>query len=356
MAATLLMLALAPTAASADGLPVISLDTTRTGITSSDGMASYFAMPEEGSTDLIGVNGEGEGERLRQLQLRGTLAVPGIAWDGTTSGLSADGKTLVLIEPRRSFPRRETRFAVIGTSTDRLRKIKEIDLRGDYSFDAISPDGSIIYLIHYFNRRDPSRYEVISYETISGEMSKVLDSSVTEIAMRGFPQTRATGPSGRWEYTLYDGNRELPFVHALDTVEGTSVCVGLDHLAGKNMAGAAMELDPAGKISIANRRDKLVAEMDTSTWKVSDPRANAAVAAGGPPDDVGGGFTRGDWALATMLLVGLGGFVAFGLLRLSRRQRWEPELPDDPFAGAPGVEASHAAGADDAPEGATMDR
>ena len=50
--------------------------------------------------------------------------------------------------------------------------------------------------------------------------------------MRGQPLSRAMSPDGRWAYTLYDGNGETPFVHALDTSRATARCIDLDAIGG----------------------------------------------------------------------------------------------------------------------------
>jgi hypothetical protein len=49
--------------------------------------------------------------------------------------------------------------------------------------------------------------------------------------MAGLPLSRASSPDGRWAYTLYDADGGEPFVHALDTVGRTAVCIDLPQLA-----------------------------------------------------------------------------------------------------------------------------
>lgn len=291
-------------------------DTRASGVASADGTTSFFALPDGGRTQLLRIDRHDGEQRLRRLRIDGDLMVPAVAVDGTTGGLSSDGGTLVLVERAPVIGRGQTRMTLIDTSDELKLKVSgRIRLKGDYSFDAISPDGSNLYLTHHTDSRDRRVYEVVSYDVGTGAMSEVLDSSVAEITMRGFPQTRATGHDGRWEYTLYDGSLELPFVHALDTVEGTAVCVGLDHLAGKNVAGASIEVGPSGVLSIANRRERPLAEIDASDWRVSDPRSTAAV---GSPRDAAGAFTRADWAVGAALLAGLGGLFGFWRATMDR--------------------------------------
>ncbi len=92
--------------------------------------------------------------------------IPAVALDGSPGGLSADGTTLVLIQPRKRFPQRETHLAILDAQSLVLRE--RLTLRGDFSFDAISPDGSHIYLIQYLSPRDPTEYAVRAYDAVAG--------------------------------------------------------------------------------------------------------------------------------------------------------------------------------------------
>ena len=107
------------------------------------------------------------GGPLRERRLRGWFSIPAVAYDGSPSGLSADGRTLVLISPRTRFPRRRTTFAVVDTR--RLRVRRRVALRGDFSFDAISPDGRTLYLIEYSPARLP-KYAVRAYDLRAGRL------------------------------------------------------------------------------------------------------------------------------------------------------------------------------------------
>lgn len=306
----LLLLAMAaPTAsASGDGLPVINLDTSRVGVGSADGGTHFYALKRQDGTELLRTRTEVPGNSLDSLILNGTLAVPGVAWDATTSGLSADGATLVLIEPRKDFPRSATRFAVIDAERMKLRETFTLD--GDYSFDALSPDGSSMYLIHYTNPRDPRRYEVRAYDLVAGKMQPdpVLDTRTAPVAMRGFPITRSTSPDGRWEYTLYDGGGGTPFVHALDTVAATSVCVNVDQLQGaRNLFATRLAVSDDGSTITVGPPRKVKASIATGSWAVTDLTAATA-----PPPGPDGGGIPAWWALpgAALALLAVGTGIA----------------------------------------------
>jgi protein MpaA len=187
----------------------------------------------------------------RWWQIGGDYDVPAVDYNGTGGGLSADGKTLVLSHfafDSPDYPPKTTRLAVLDTDLRPQRHLRagqqrppsvfrSIELRGHYAFDAISPDGSTIYLIHHFpNLSGPSyltHYEVRAYDVKSRRLlpEPIVDPEEPQERMEGLPLYRAMSPDGRWAYTLYDGNGKEPFIHALDTVAGRAVCIDLPQLA-----------------------------------------------------------------------------------------------------------------------------
>lgn len=327
----------APSVVGADGLPIANVNTTRTGISDRDGLVNYFAVPAPGDADrtqLLRVADEPDenGRALTTRTLEGTLAVPGVAWDGTTSGLTSLGGRLVLIEPRESFPRRSTRLVMVDTTS--LRTVAELDLEGDYSFDAVSPDGGLIYLIHYLDPRDPSLYEVRAWDVAAERMlpEPIIDRRTAPEVMRGYPMTRATSPDGEWEYTLYDGGGSKPFVHALNTASKTALCIDLPSLDGRAVWNYGLEPSPDGSaVGILNRKGVEVASFTTSDWVATEsvPRVSSDEEDAGSADDRDAGEGALAWIVAGGALLVV--VVASWLLRRWRRQRARKELPPDPF-------------------------
>ncbi len=192
-----------------------------------------------------------DGRVDRWWQLEGGYDVPAVDYNGTGGGLSADGKRLVLSHfafDSPVYPPKTTRVAILDTDLRPQRHLQagqrrppsvfgSIELRGHFAFDAISPDGSTIYLIHHFaNLTGPSyitRYEVRAYDVESDRLlpEPIVDPDEPEERMEGLPLYRAMSPDGRWAYTLYDGNGKEPFIHALDTVAGRAACIDLPQLA-----------------------------------------------------------------------------------------------------------------------------
>ena len=139
-----------------------------------------------------------------------------MAFDGATTGLSADGRVLVLARPDSSFPPAETRLAVLDARALAMRR--EIALPGFFTMDAISPDGRWVYLIQYAGQ-DVLDYRVRALDTTTGQLASgsVVDPRQPGEQMGGLPFTRSVSRDGRWAYTLYGGGEET-FIHALDTV------------------------------------------------------------------------------------------------------------------------------------------
>ena len=228
----LLALSVLAGSARADGLPVLGVDVGAEGVTTEAAAVRYVTIPD-GRVTIVAQTARSGGQIVGLTRLRGSFTVPAVAYDGSASGLSADGRVLVLIEPRQSFPRADTTFAVLDAP--RLRDTRVFTLRGDFSFDALSPDGSTMFLIQYVDPSDPDRYAVRAYDLSAGRLlaKPVVDPHEQGAAMRGKPLTRTTSADGRWAYTLYDGGGGTPFVHALDTAGRTAHCVDLPQLAGR---------------------------------------------------------------------------------------------------------------------------
>ena len=151
--------------ASADGLPVLGVDVGSKGVTVPGAAARYVTLWSGPKTTVVARVRRNGGRVDRSRLLEGTFTIPAVAYDSSASGLSADGKVLVLIQPRVSFPRARTSFAVLDAR--HLRVVKVLRLQGDFSFDAISPSGDRIYLIQYLSANDPTKYAVRAFDVRS---------------------------------------------------------------------------------------------------------------------------------------------------------------------------------------------
>src|SRR5689334_24409599 len=96
----------------ADGLPVLGVDVGSRGVAARVAPVRYVTLPS-GRNTIVARTGTAGGRVLRHNEIQGTFTIPAVAYDGSADGLSADGRTLVLIEPRVAFPRERTTLAVV---------------------------------------------------------------------------------------------------------------------------------------------------------------------------------------------------------------------------------------------------
>ena len=322
----LLASALAPAGAWADGLPVPGgVDTTNQGVISSTGAQRFLAFPHGGSTLLERV-ATGSGQVMGSTWLKGIYSVPGVTVNGDTSGISENGRSLVLIRPRIGFPQNETVMALIDPSS--LKVERRISLDGDYSFDAISPDGRTAYLIQYPDPRDRTAYRLRTFDLQRGRLApgSLLPQNDPEEEMRGFPLRRVSGEGGRWQYTLYDGGLTYygpkqagkPFVHAIDTVGRRTLCIDLDWIPAGALNRVELRLSGSGDaVEIVDPAVGVLGAIDTATGVATETSA--------PDAEVSADVAKGGHATLAIVAIVLGaaGLVggAIRFLSSSRRRR-----------------------------------
>jgi hypothetical protein len=146
--------------------------------------------------------------------------------------------------------------------------VRAVELSGSWAYDAVSPDGSSIYLVEYLSAGQSPHYRVRSLDTATGQLDPdpVVDRREDEVAMRGQPVTRRVSDHGRWAYTLYARGGQGPFVHALDTVEREAYCVDLPLARLGQIEQMALRLrgGRAGELRVQNGKTVL-AIVDTKT-------------------------------------------------------------------------------------------
>lgn len=209
---------------------------------------------------MSGLAGDGAG---RVLRLDGRFALP-VVVDGGTEGLSHDGSTLVLQGPRSEA---NTRFAVLDGRL--AAPARFVDLKGDFSYDAISPDGSVLYLIEHLPPEGSDHYAVRALDVAAGRLRDgvIVDKRTPGEAMTGRPLARATSPDGAVVATLYLRASGEPFVHLLEAVDGWALCADLPHGAG-----------PGWRLAFTNGRFVVTDPRGSSRFAVDPQSADAAPA------------------------------------------------------------------------------
>jgi hypothetical protein len=209
--------------------------------------------------------------------VKGTWGVPLIGFDGSTGGLSTDGSTLVLGDANPAFGpngvRKSSSFVVVDPR--RLTERMRFSLTGDFSFDALSPNGETLFLIQHVSTTDLSRYIVRAYDLQAGRLlaGRIADKAQRGWVMTGYAVTRTTSADGRWVYTLYRLDGGYPFVHALDTVNRQAHCIGVPWTGSQdNLAFLRLSLRESGRrLDIHWRDGTLVASIDSRTFRLSPP-------------------------------------------------------------------------------------
>jgi hypothetical protein len=307
----------APEVGSAAGGPVGVIQGH--GVSAPGSTVSYVAVGA--GRDTVVRSARAGGTSGQSTRLAGRFGVPAAANDGSTTGLSADGRTLVLARMVSRFPPSRTTLIVLGTRGLVVRA--RIALRGYYAVDAISPAGRWLYLIHYVSpNRDTLRYEVRAYDVSRRQLMRrpVIDPRDHGEAMLGLAITRAVSADGRWAYTLYDRPRSTPFIHALDTERRVAVCVDLPGIPQQEVFSARLSLTNGGGSLRVEGSGAPLAVVNTRTFVVHTPAPGRLPS--GPRRTSTGSSSRGDggwWALGSALVAALGAATVLG--RRSRSAR-----------------------------------
>jgi hypothetical protein len=279
------------------------------GISSRDGF-HYVALPAGKGRTLVEKIDVAHARVFWWMQLDGSWGTPTVGNAGITGqGLSRDGRTLVLASMSGPFAS-PSKFLIVDPH--RMKILRIVALRGSFSFDALSPNGSRMYLIQYTHTasNDLSQYIVRGYDMRKNRLlpGKIADRSEDEETMAGYAQTRTTSVDGRWVYTLYQKPSGEPFVHALDTVRAAAYCIDLPSSPATNQAlyNLVLSLRNHGRtLAVHWRSGRPWLNVAVGSWKVSYPSA------GFPWKWVGAGI-GGGLALLTA-----------GALLLRRRRRQE---------------------------------
>jgi hypothetical protein len=210
-----------------------------------------------------------DGQLWSYVDILGAYGIPSITYGTGGDSLSQDGRTLVLgqvgVAPTSGF-------LIYNTKT--LRMTDSVALPGQFSFDALSPDASRMYVIQHLDAKygDYAHYVVRAVDLTTNKLlpGRIADHAQKSWVMDGFPVTRTTSPGGRWVYTLYqNGGNGYPFIHALDTVRGVAHCIGLPMTNGLYNLQLSLHGRTLAVHWLSGRPWKNV---NTATWAVTAAR------------------------------------------------------------------------------------
>jgi hypothetical protein len=278
------------------------------GVASHDGAFHYVAVPDGTSGTLLEKIEVAHGQVYVVDALPGSWGIPTIGNGAETGqGLSRDGHTLVLASTSGPFGS-PSKFLVVDPTRGKV--LRTLTLLGSFSFDALSPDASRMYLIQYTHgtSNDLSHYIVRDYDLRTNRLlpGKIADRSEDEKTMAGYAMTRTTSADGRWVYTLYQKPSGEPFVHALDTVGAAAYCIDLP--ANRGLYNIVLSPRNGGRtLAVHWRSGRPWLQVAVGTWEISYPRA---------------GFP---WAWAGAAIGGALALLVAGALLLRRRRSKEVE-------------------------------
>ena len=255
-------------------------------VASPDGSV-YYALEGSAPTTLRWTDAK-TGRAITQLTLAGAYAFANEAGPAP-AGFSPNGRWLVLVGESGA----KSSFAIVDTSLVRLAAFAEVP--GPFTYDAISDDGSSLYLIERITpeaaRQLPGvnatyGYRVRVYDVPAGKMSETLVVDVKLAAqtdgnnaetrldgiMSGIYQSSVPSRDGRWNFSFYYNPTRGPFIHVLHLDSRSAFCIlDLPLVSGgfEKRLGWSLALTPSGKTLYAvNGPLGLVSVIDATTLKV----------------------------------------------------------------------------------------
>jgi hypothetical protein len=228
-----------------------------------DGSARY-AVSKSGADTRLQAIGTKDGSILRTTTISGAFGIPTLIPSGTGLGMFRDGSSFVL----QSFANeKSTSFALINTRDLSVRQ--SVSLPGSFAFDAVSPDGTRLYLIQHTSA-DFQHYVVRAYDLGAATLlpGRIADKTQKSWVMQGWPASRVESAGGRWVYTLYSNPGGFPFVHALDTVKGVAHCVGFAWTGSQDPLASYRLRVRGNKLLVLRNNLTVYRAIDRTTWAV----------------------------------------------------------------------------------------
>jgi hypothetical protein len=236
------------------------------GVTSFDGAMHYVAQNAVGKTTKLQALRGVERTLVMSKTIDGTFGVPILA-DQYSDAVFRDGSAFV-VQNVGYGPHSE--FRIVNTADLTIKNA--ISLDGTFSYDALSPDGKVLYLTQHTSADDVTHYVVRAYDLDSNTLrpGRIADKAQRGWVMQGFPAKRTATKDGRWVYTMYANPSGYPFVHALDTVNGVAHCVGFARPPGGDGAIFNGKLVLKGsKLQIRAQGGSLWRVINLKNWRVT---------------------------------------------------------------------------------------
>jgi protein MpaA len=202
----------------------------------------------------------------RRWLLPGAWHLSAPAYDREGTGLAAHAPVLVVKRygmPRHAGLRSHTDLTFLFTGPYRPHgsaPIRPATLPGDYTVQAVSPDGEFVYLSHNLSLNSPRgpRFTLVPYSVRAHMLLPGNDIRANGEILSGSAIARTQDVSGHRVYTLYAdplGRRGRFYVLALDTVHAGLAAVELPQLRDtENPLLLDLHLSPSGHVLAIRKR------------------------------------------------------------------------------------------------------
>ena len=214
------------------------------------------------------------GRTVARRALAGKLGIPLATFAGPSDARWQRGRRVLLATSVYDDPR-VTTFVVLDTRT--LRPLRTVRVRGAFAYDALSPDGRVLYAVQFRNGLGTT-YVVRSVSLVTGRLypGAIVDKTEPDELMTGLPVARTRSADRGRVYTLYVGGASHAFVHALDTREGAARCIDLPwHGSTQNGLDTTRLTIDAGALVLRQPGVGVLARVDLRTFRVAVERSPA---------------------------------------------------------------------------------
>lgn len=202
------------------------------GVPAPDWSTTYTVQHAGGNTTVQAVD-LASGRVEHTATFAGTFDSPdGGSWP-LPGGLSPNGHWLAL--QHDPTEREQTAYAGAGQWQSQFVVLptafgqppRRIDLAGNFTIDAVSDDGTSLYLIETVpNASVPDQYRVRRYDLAQSTLQPgaIVDKTGTDV-MSGTRHAAVPSRDGHWLFSLYVGARSGPFIHALNLTDRYARCI-----------------------------------------------------------------------------------------------------------------------------------
>lgn len=304
------------------------------------------------------------GQTLRETTVPGRYTLPEEGIGAALGGLSPNGRWLAIggksgIEVGTDNAAHErSRLVVLDTAF--TQKLKQIELDGNFTFDALSNDGTSLYLIETLPENPTNTpgigYKVRLYNLATGRLEPgvVVDKTAIAQTMSGVRQSALPSPDGQWVYSLYLNEAGGPFIHMLNLNGRFAICVFLPKTGKedweKQLLWSLAQSRDGKHLYAVNGALGIVADVDPAQLRIRRTGAFPIPAASQPgilarigvwlmPQASAKRILTGGAALApdgkTLFVIAEQGFFAIDTSDFVMRGRYLRDLPLDSIALSP---------------------